>query len=181
MKDNVFSTGRNSHQCAALLIDMQPCIYEFFPSSLYRPLIAAQCETLQIFRHYDVPVVQIEMIGEGKTIPPLEQMLGKMRHIERVEKSHYSAFSNSSLQDILTHWDARNLIIMGIYASCCVLETAYDASKLNYSGITAENLIGDNFPFYFQKSEDEFRRIGQYFPSHIEMCSALFCTAKKNT
>ncbi len=58
-----------------------------------------------------------------------------------IEKTRYSGFFNTNLDDVLKEKNIKNLILTGLLTNVCVMYTAADAVSRNYHVIVPENCV----------------------------------------
>ena len=87
-----------------------------------------------------------------------------------VKKTSYSGFWGTVLQDTLSQYHARHVVLCGVYADLCIHQTLLDAYSLGYStyplgdAIAAKN-NADPTPF--------FKNWEKFYGSHILIGDAL--------
>ena len=107
-----------------LIVDVQekfkPVIYK------WEQLIKNIIKLVTSFQLLGVPILITEQYpnGLGKTVVDIRQSLKKYKPIEKRE---FSCFNNKKFLAVLTKLKRRNLIICGIEAHVCVINTILDA------------------------------------------------------
>jgi len=127
---------------AVILIDMQEC---FVNSREKRQIISGQISVIKFCAENNIPIMVFkfknhyagnichDLTGELKNI--------SWRNIFRLEKEKNDAFSNKALNFLLRITRKKTLLIMGVNAKACVLETSKTAVKKGYTVIIDKDLI----------------------------------------
>jgi nicotinamidase-related amidase len=129
----------------ALIIDIQeklfPHIYE--NDSLLKNILKL-IEGIKILR---LPYLYNEQYpkGLGKTLPQIQSLLTKKPH----EKITFSCAKNTQTLQELKKNDKNIIILFGIEAHVCVLQTALDLKKLGFFPVLVTDCIGS------RKQEDK--------------------------
>ncbi|NTW14469.1 MAG: cysteine hydrolase [Candidatus Moranbacteria bacterium] len=124
-----------------ILIDMQTGFFPGIREERKEQLVASQRSILCHCADQDIPVCVLEFNNYGETIPELADLLAKIPRVKTLLKSHDDGFTNPELKETLDGWEAEKLIIMGINADYCVLETAKSAIRNEFQIVTAPSLI----------------------------------------
>ncbi|CZG70305.1 TPA: isochorismatase family protein [Legionella pneumophila] len=106
-----------------VLIDVQE---KLTPAILNLDLFLARCEwLLKLARKLDVPVLASEQYpkGLGRTVSPLSSYINQE---ECIEKIHFSCVQEPQYINLLKGYDKSQLILIGIEAHVCVLQTAIE-------------------------------------------------------
>ncbi len=149
---------------ALMLIDIQKdfCEDTSVGSSKNRKIIPYVIKLLNKCREKKIPIIHIRWMthknvntmpvrrvetketdwcmneeGAGPAVKELEIMNGE--HL--VQKSTYSGFYNTNLEDLLKKLNVKTLIIAGISAHVCVLATAFDATYRGYRIIVPRECV----------------------------------------
>ncbi len=158
---------------AVLLIDMQPRFTRNVRD--VDKIIPNQQSVLQYCAEKDVPVVLIEYAVKENccTLQDLVVYWREVPRKYRIEKDNMDAFINTNLDDCLKNWNAEQLLLMGIYAGQCVMETALSALQKDFKIITAYDLIGDNITPDSKYPEVLWPSTVNELRAHGEKCSLL--------
>lgn len=111
-------------------------------------IIPAQQRVLEACCELEVPVIVVEMVGAGKTITPLLDIIlrcPKRDFVYKGEKNRPTCdgFSNPHLLHTLRKWNTSCILIMGINAAYCVKATIHTGiCRYNLEFILSPNLIG---------------------------------------
>lgn len=112
-------------------------------------------------RKLGLEIIWTKMIENQQESPPNLALVGNLNISESGHKSfeivgeqplenelviikyHFDAFTNTQLNEYLRKHGISTLILIGAYASRCVLATSFAASGLGYNIIVVQNLIGN--------------------------------------
>lgn len=151
-----------------VVIDMQPNFYkELWPTTRKR-ILNHQLGLIASCKKNNVPVVVVEfwctLSGEslGETIPEIKQavMTVPRHYIER--KDTNDAFNSADFQARIKMLAPKRLVLAGINASYCVLETAEGATQRGIPVATASTLIADGYGCSNNRPDKWFRKNGTY-------------------
>lgn len=86
----------------------------------------------------DIPVVVTEQYpqGLGPTVEELADLIP-----EPMEKVHFSCFGDERITKKIEEYERNNLVLMGIEAHVCVLNTALDAFDREYTSHVVVNAV----------------------------------------
>jgi len=126
-----------SDEVALLVIDVQ----EKFRSVIFEmDRVTRNCSHLiKSCKALDVPVIHTEQYpkGLGPTIPELAQWLDDSPS----EKLEFSCFRNEAFLDRLKGISVKGLVVCGIEAHVCVLQTVLDAVRKGYEVYLVEDAV----------------------------------------
>ena len=153
---------------AVLLIDMQDHFVRQLDTVERARIIAGQCEIIRQCAARDIPLLVIELVGFGETLDILKKDIEKVLRTIPITKSGGDAFYGSDLEQELRSLARTTLILMGVNASCCVLDTAFTARALGFNVLTADNLIADDWRYHREwKRRDWYEKNGTFFETPI--------------
>jgi len=163
---------RRSPYCV-VLIDMQ---VDFIPK--LRPgakdrIVPHQLSVLALCAKCNIPVVTVELVGYGETIPELQSALSLVRRHFLYRKTRDDAFSLASFENRLEKLRPQSLILLGINAAFCVLATAESAVRKKYSIVTSPDLIAGQSNHPSDDCRDWYQTNGSLLPSIAEVCALL--------
>jgi nicotinamidase-related amidase len=152
----------NTSKFGVIIVDMQSCFLSQILQRERLNLLSAHEKLLQVCKKRDYPVVALEYLGGGRTIPELVHQIDQIpRHNFFLKTRDDGFFRNENLQLALEKWGLEYICISGIYADFCVLETARGAVRKGFKVITAKDLIASyrgiegvdlaEKQFYYQK------------------------------
>ncbi len=133
MFDNKFKRNEallEASDSALIIVDMQerfaPAIPNFNDVSLNVQRLIKACGLM------DIPVIHSQQYskGLGNTVPEISNLLADSKHLEKME---FSAVANGDVYSRLKELKKRQILIVGIEAHVCVLQTALDLSA-NFDG-----------------------------------------------
>jgi hypothetical protein len=125
-------------QTAGLVIDIQEKLFPFISGNEILALNAGiLIKGLQVL---NVPILVTEQYtkGLGPTIQPLRELLGLT---EPLEKLAFSCCDDPSIMDRLTALKKKFIIITGIEAHVCVLQTATDLLERGFIPVVVEDCV----------------------------------------
>jgi isochorismate hydrolase len=97
---------------------------------------------------------------------------GKQPHY--MEKSGNSFFTNQNLDVMLKARNVERIVLTGLNAGACVLDTAKDALSKGYEVVTARDMIMPDYIFENNRPEARFYRENTiFFETHQEMLDFL--------
>ena len=163
---------------AAILIDMQ----EAFTSELYEQdlnqIISSQLEVIKYGTKTNIPLITVEYLGESQTIKPLMDEIIKVPDAKIFIKKYNNAFENDTLSKYLKNQNITELLIMGINAMSCVLQSALRARTNGFKVSTADTVIasGIGWEEIFNRSEVKETYLDNkihFYKSHKEFIESL--------
>jgi nicotinamidase-related amidase len=165
----------DSRNLAILLIDMQERFLEYYSKKEVNSLVKAQEGVLDMCAVKNIPVAIIETFPFGETINPLKNKIKSIPRNKLFSKESLNGFDNPNLQYKLRKWQTKNIFLMGVYASQCVMETALGALKNKKMHIfTSEDVI-DCFPDYggYESKVRWYNKKGMLFNTHKDFYKFL--------
>ncbi|MFW6231223.1 MAG: cysteine hydrolase family protein [Nanoarchaeota archaeon] len=154
---------------ALLVIDMQQPGVSIVEKDAHDRMIAAQKDMIRYSNHHDIPILFIETKGQGET-PTIDEL------VKEAEPNNTTAFAVKVENNAFLYWDIEkqlrlwkkdHLILTGINASACVLDSAVGAINKGYAVSTAEQLIEDyQQSSVSNKSVDQYRIIGNFLDDY---------------
>jgi nicotinamidase-related amidase len=140
------------HESAALMIDIQE---KLFPHMQDGEKLLANClkltEGLQIL---SVPVIVTQQYtkGLGETLAPLKMKFDGFTYFEKIS---FSCADDQAVLSALENAGRKNIIIYGIEAHVCVLQTCFDLIKAGFIPVVAEDCISS------RKINDKLTAVGR--------------------
>ena len=125
-------------QTAAVVIDIQerlfPHIFE------HESLIANVVRLIEGLKILEIPMFVTEQYskGLGPTIPAVREAFGEFQPLEKMT---FSCCGAPSLMTALRNTDCKTVILFGIEAHACVLQTAVDLLEKNFVPVVVEDCI----------------------------------------
>jgi hypothetical protein len=131
----------NRENCIGLVIDIQekilPIIYgkqELIKNSL---ILLKGLKILQI----PILVTQQNSKSLGSTIPEINSVIGNYSYIDKMT---FSCYRDPDFVKIINRNGKKNVIIIGIEAHVCVLQTGLDLLYNNFNPVIVEDCIGSS-------------------------------------
>lgn len=127
-------------RCQVMVIDMQERLMQAMAPAR-KEEFARSVETLVLGAGVlSVPVVASEQYprGLGPTVPALVAALGE---VPRLEKLHFSCWREPALHEVLTCSERNTVILCGMEAHVCVLQTAFDLLGAGYEVVVATDAV----------------------------------------
>jgi nicotinamidase-related amidase len=89
----------------------------------------------------NIPLIITEQYpkGLGSTLDSIKNSLSGAKY---VEKTNFSALKEEGFEDIVKSFDKKQVILFGIEAHICVLQTAFDLINKGYEVFVVENASG---------------------------------------
>ncbi len=118
----------NREQSALLVIDIQEKLARVMPDR--NIIIDNATKLIKGCNHLKIPVFYTEQYpkGLGETVPELKTILTD----QAIEKTRFSTCCNSDLMKQLEKFELEQIIISGMEAHVCVLQTAFDLSHAGF-------------------------------------------------
>lgn len=123
---------------AGLIIDIQERLFPFINEN--EQLTKNTRILIEGLRVLDVPLIVTQQYtkGLGTTIAPVAEVLGDFEHLE---KTAFSCCDDSDFNTALAAADRKFIIITGIEAHVCVLQTAIDLLEKNFIPVVVEDCV----------------------------------------
>lgn len=136
----------------------------------YHKLVKEHLRVVRACAEKNIPIVVLEFGDWGLTVDVLKREIDKVPRKALIIKPHRDGFIATKLDKTLKSFDANSLLLMGVNASYCVLETAKSAVRLRYKIITAEKLIADSLGDYEkEKSKSWYEQNGVFCDHSVEL------------
>ena len=129
----------NRENTIGLVVDMQE---KLIPSVLnHEMIIKNTLILLKGLRLFQVPVVvtQQNTMGLGSTLAEINDTI---RNFSYIEKSSFSCYREPAFVHIINRIGKRNVVIIGVEAHVCILQTALDLLYNNFNPVVVEDCIG---------------------------------------
>ncbi|MFN8670893.1 MAG: hydrolase [Candidatus Sericytochromatia bacterium] len=123
----------------AVLVDIQEKLFPFISDN--QKLVENCIKLIKGLELLEVPLIVTEQYtkGLGKTIPELQEVVGN--NYNPIEKIDFSCCGSEEFFQKLEQLNKRNIILMGIEAHVCVLQTAIDLTESGFNVIVIEDCI----------------------------------------
>ena len=131
----------NRENTIGLVIDMQEKLVPTIDNK--KVIVTRTLQLLKGLNLFKVPIVvtQQNTKGLGATIPEINKAIGNFSYIE---KNTFSCYREPAFIKVLNRIGKRNVIIMGIEAHVCILQTALDLLYNNFNPVIVDDCIGSN-------------------------------------
>lgn len=129
----------NRENTIGLVIDMQEKLIPAIRS--HDKIIKNTIILLKGLKVFQTPIVvtQQNTKGLGPTVPDINKTIGNFSYIE---KTKFSCYREPAFIRVLNRIGKRNVIIAGVEAHICVLQTALDLMYNNFNPVIIEDCIG---------------------------------------
>lgn len=147
----------------AVLVDMQTEYVKRLCPCVAKVLIPAQERFLSACIRNDVPIIVLEMIGKGETIPELMNIVLSAPSKRRgfVYKEYRGGFTNHFFQSTLVEFHTDVIVGAGMNASKCVMATLTPAiHRYEYQVITSPELVANEIDLQCPYSIANLRAVG---------------------
>lgn len=142
----------------AVVVDVQE---RLFPHIHEHNELAANIEKFIVgMQILNLPIVVTEQYvkGLGRTLPALQTALAD--YYSPMEKITFSCCGEAEFVDSLENLGRRQILIVGIEAHICVLQTALDLRERNYRPVVIEDCISSRKPHDKRIAVERMRRSG---------------------
>jgi nicotinamidase-related amidase len=156
---------------AALVVDFQEKLFPFIHES--ENLIKNTVRLINGLKVLGISMFVTEQYskGLGNTIEPIGEALGEYSHIE---KSSFSCCGNSDVCKVLEKSGMKNILVFGIEAHVCVLQTTVDLIQLGYKPVLIEDCVSSRNPndkrIAIERMRNEGALISTYESILFELC-----------
>jgi hypothetical protein len=133
----------NKEDCAGLVIDIQE---RLFPVMDHRDELLIKCSTLLMgLSTLDIPVLVTEQYpkGLGLTVDGIRQEIPSFAPIEKIA---FSCYDEPAFRNSLELLSRKQVIICGIEAHVCVLQTVEDLLEAGYTPVVVADCISSRYP-----------------------------------
>ncbi len=112
--------------------------------------------------------------GLGETVDSIKNIPQSFEHIE---KKSFSCYKNLEFESTLERLGCKNIIVCGIEAHVCVLQTAVDLIENGYHPVVVRDCVSSRKDFDLQTAFDRMAREGVMFTSYEAILMELLGTA----
>jgi nicotinamidase-related amidase len=132
-----------AEECAGLLIDIQERLFPVMNGS--KNLLARARILLKGLKILNIPVLLSEQYpkGLGPTVPELLDLIEGVRPVEKIS---FSCCGEPGIREQLSSLDKKWIIICGIEAHVCVLQTVTDLIEMGLVPVVVADCIGSRNP-----------------------------------
>jgi len=159
---------------AVLVIDMQDFWLSDVDEKELKTELPYQADVLEYCKNNNIPVFVIEYDNCGPTTDYLKKKIDLLSKKEYIIKNRTNAFEKTELGKKLKETKVETIVLMGVYASACVKETAKGALEAGLKIATSKELIADDIKYYNKKENVEwYNKKGVYKDSYKELLSMI--------
>jgi nicotinamidase-related amidase len=128
---------------AGLIIDIQERLFPFIHE--HDRIARNTAILIQGFKTLDLPIVVTQQYtkGLGGTVAPVLEALGTENYLEKVA---FSCCDDNGFMQELSRHGRKNVVIAGIEAHVCVLQTTIDLISNGYQPIVVEDCVSSRSP-----------------------------------
>jgi nicotinamidase-related amidase len=158
-------------ETAALVIDFQEKLFPFIfdtenlTKNTVRLIKGLKLIGIKLF------VTEQYSKGLGHTVETISEALGDYSHIE---KSTFSCCGSGEVRSVLKKSGAKNIIVFGIEAHVCVLQTTIDLIHMGYKPVLIEDCVSSRNPndkkIAVERMSSEGAVISTYESILFELC-----------
>jgi len=165
------------NQSIIMLVDMQEKFMGAMPDNI-QAIITRQKILLEASKLLNVPVIVTEQYpkGLGKTIPELANILDPSWPV--YEKTTFSCFGSTAVRMELQKENFNTVILLGIEAHVCILQTALDAVSNGFQTIILKDTVNSRKIQDLKTSFDTAKAAGVHF---MTVESLLFMLMREST
>lgn len=129
----------NSKDCAFIVIDVQE---KLLPNIYEHEKVLARCTWLNNFSNdLKIPTIICEQYSKGLGLTP-PQIRDNIPDATIIDKIYFSAAKDIMFVDKLASMNKSSVVLCGIEAHVCVLQTALDLVEMDYSVYVVSDAIG---------------------------------------
>ena len=153
-----------------LVVDFQEKLIDKI--SDYKKIIAVTESVIDVFIHLKLPIIFSEQYpkGLGSTINPLKNKLEEYKS-NKIEKTSFSCLGSLSENEIKNKFFKKQVMICGIEAHICVLQTALDLVEKGFEVFIVNESIGSR---HVDHKNDAIQRMMQNGVSLINFEMFIF-------
>ncbi|MFC0446196.1 hydrolase [Pseudidiomarina halophila] len=129
----------NAADSVVVIVDVQeklaPVVHQ------YDHLIARMRWLGEIANELNVSIVVTEQYPKGLGIS-VDDLSAVIENAHVIEKLHFSAWQESNFTDVLQQQEKRQVVLMGMEAHVCILQTAIDLKQAGYEVFVVADAVG---------------------------------------
>lgn len=160
---------------AGLVIDIQE---RLFPVMNNKEILLKNCEILlRGLSELQVPILATQQYtkGLGET---LSEIKSAVENFEPIEKTDFSCCDEPAFITKLQNTHAKNIIICGIEAHVCILQTAVDLKQAGYNPVVVVDCVSSRAKENLELAKERFRHEGILMTSYESILFELTRSAK---
>lgn len=128
------------NDCLALVIDVQEKLFPFISGN--EKMLRNQINLIKGVQVLGIPTIVTEQYrkGIGPTVKPILELFGD--NFTYLEKFEFSCFENSAIKEAVLASGRKKILIIGIEAHVCVMQTVLDAFDCGLEPVVIADSIG---------------------------------------
>jgi nicotinamidase-related amidase len=141
----------------SLVIDIQE---RLFPAMAEKEVLLKNCRILiSGMQELNIPTIATQQYtkGLGETLPEIKMLVPGFSYIE---KRDFSCYDEILVRDELAKLNARNVVICGIEAHVCVLQTAVDLKAAGFNPVVVLDCVSSRSESNVRIAVERFRHEG---------------------
>lgn len=158
---------------AVLVIDMQDCWLKDVDEDELEIELPYQADVLDYCKNNNIPVFVIEYKNCGPTTYHLKKKIDLLHERDYITKEGRNAFEDTDLEERLKSASVKTVILMGVYASACVEDTARGALRAGFKIATSKDLIADGKNDTREEDIGWYKKRGLYKDSYKELLNMI--------
>lgn len=154
-----------------VVIDIQE---RLFPHIYQHELLEKNSKILiEGLKALEIPIIVTQQYtkGLGPTIEPINQSLGEYNHLEKMA---FSCCDDEGFMQELKKMNKKNVIVLGIEAHVCVLQTTIDLLESDFNPVVIEDCVSsrtlNNKNIAIERMRQEGAVISTYESILFELC-----------
>ena len=149
----------NRNDVTLLLIDIQEKLINKIHN--YNDVVIVAKNLVEIFSDLDLSIVFSEQYpkGLGHTIESIQKRLRNSKAV-KIEKTSFSCVSLKNDEEVRKNFATKQILICGIEAHICVLQTAVDLHKKGYEVFVMEEAVGSRSPNHKCLAFERLKTVG---------------------
>lgn len=137
---NNMSTLTNAADAVLVLIDIQQKLVAAMPETVSKKVIEEVSVLLKAAELLEIPVLVTEQYPKGLG-PTLPALMAHLNAFTPIEKTCFSCTQSAEFMTVLQQTGRRQVILTGMEAHICVLQTALDLHAQGYSVFVVEQAV----------------------------------------
>jgi nicotinamidase-related amidase len=124
---------------AAVIIDIQENLFPHIYN--HEILLVNSLKLIEGLKILEIPIVITQQYTKGLG-PTVQSVTGKFQEFSFIEKNSFSCCDEPLFMTQLARLEKKNILILGIEAHVCVLQTCVDLIEKGYTPVVIEDCIG---------------------------------------
>jgi len=136
-----------------LVVDIQERLHNVMDPNFKSTYVKNSAILIETAKAFGMPILVSEQYprGLGKTIPEIDALL---KSIPKIEKLFFSCWREAPIKAAIETSDRKTVIVIGIEAHVCVMQTVMDLLQAGYNAVVATDAVCSRF------GSDRFTAIG---------------------